>query len=146
LFYGLYFGVLSRDCAELCADRMAVSMGFHSKKGLPSKSLVHGICAICAEQLQIGLSELDGEKTCELPCRHSYHDFCIRGWLLIGKKNTCPYCNEKVEMSVVSGNPWETKSLLWANVLDAIRYLIVWNPIIIAFTQLALFVVGYTNE
>jgi len=27
LFYGLYLGVLSRDCAEVCADRMASSMG-----------------------------------------------------------------------------------------------------------------------
>ena len=27
LFYGLYFGVLGRDCAEICADKMASKLG-----------------------------------------------------------------------------------------------------------------------
>lgn len=27
LFYGLYYGVVGRDFAELCADRMAVHIG-----------------------------------------------------------------------------------------------------------------------
>ena len=27
IFYGLYYGVLGRDCAELCADKMAAKMG-----------------------------------------------------------------------------------------------------------------------
>ena len=26
LFYGVYFGVLGRDCAEMCVDLMAASM------------------------------------------------------------------------------------------------------------------------
>ena len=26
VFYGVYFGVLGRDCAELCVDFMAASM------------------------------------------------------------------------------------------------------------------------
>jgi hypothetical protein len=31
-FFGLYFGVLSRDCSEMCTDRMAATMGY-GKKG-----------------------------------------------------------------------------------------------------------------
>ncbi len=27
IFYGLYFGVLGRDCAEMCTDRLASKMG-----------------------------------------------------------------------------------------------------------------------
>ena len=27
IFYGLYYGVLGRDCAEMCTDRLASSMG-----------------------------------------------------------------------------------------------------------------------
>lgn len=27
LFYGLYFGVLDRDCAEICTDYMSAEMG-----------------------------------------------------------------------------------------------------------------------
>jgi hypothetical protein len=33
-------------------------------------------------------------------CGHECHDFCLRGWTLIGKKDICPYpqCKEKVDM------------------------------------------------
>jgi hypothetical protein len=27
---------------------------------------------------------------------HLFHEFCIRGWTMIGKKDVCPYCSEKV--------------------------------------------------
>lgn len=27
IFYGLYFGVLGRDCAELCTEKMAAKIG-----------------------------------------------------------------------------------------------------------------------
>ena len=30
LFYGVYFGVLGRDCAEMCVDLMAASMKVRS--------------------------------------------------------------------------------------------------------------------
>lgn len=70
---------------------------------------------------------------------------CVRGWIIIGKKDTCPYCSEKVsyQPSLLS-NPWEKQSVLWGQVLDysmvtilslqltlLARYLLVWNPIII---------------
>lgn len=31
LFYGLYFGVLGRDFAEICADKMAAKLGVSIK-------------------------------------------------------------------------------------------------------------------
>ena len=31
LFYGLYYGVLGRDFAEICADKMAAKMGVSLK-------------------------------------------------------------------------------------------------------------------
>jgi len=37
LFYGFYFGVLGRDCAEMCTDRLASVMGY-TGKGIPSKN------------------------------------------------------------------------------------------------------------
>jgi len=33
-FYALYFGVLGRDFADLCSERMATSLGVHPKKFL----------------------------------------------------------------------------------------------------------------
>lgn len=30
-------------------------------------------------------------KVFQLACRHIFHEECIRGWCLIGKKDICPY-------------------------------------------------------
>ena len=57
---------------------------------------------------------------------------------MIGKKDTCPYCAEKVNLKALYNNPWEQQGLLWGNLMDALRYLIVWNPIILTAVQLIL--------
>ena len=36
----------------------------------------------------------------------SFHEFCIRGWCIVGKKQTCPYCKEKVDLKVMFKNPY----------------------------------------
>jgi hypothetical protein len=36
----------------------------------------------------------------------SFHEFCIRGWCMIGKKQTCPYCKEKVDLKAMFRNPY----------------------------------------
>jgi len=51
--------------------------------------------------------------------------------LLLEKKDVCPICCEKVDLSLTFVNPWEKQSILWGNILDAVRYLIVWNPLIL---------------
>ena len=79
-----------------------------------------------------------------LNCRHRYHEFCIRGWIIVGKKDTCPYCNEKVDLKSTFTTPWEKTSIVWANLLDMVRYLVVWNPIIIMVTQAILLAMGFT--
>lgn len=35
-----------------------------------------------------------------------FHEFCIRGWCIVGKKQTCPYCNEKVDLKRMMNNPY----------------------------------------
>jgi len=50
LFYGLYFGVLGRDCAEMCTDRLASVMGFTGKGEIPSKILPPRTCCICSDE------------------------------------------------------------------------------------------------
>jgi len=66
LCYGLYFGVLARDCAEMCADRMAQGLGYQSNKdhGLSTRHLPANHCAICDSQLlvtiRVGYSTLCG--------------------------------------------------------------------------------------
>jgi len=132
LFYGLYYGVLGRDCAEMCTDRLASVMGFTGKGEIPSKILPPRTCCICSD-------EYNPETAVKLNCNHYFHESCIRGWTIIGKKDTCPYCSEKVHLKQLFNNPWEKQGILWANLLDSLRYLIVWNPIILTAVQLFLY-------
>lgn len=53
--------------------------------------------------------------------------------MIVGKQNSCPYCAAPVDLgSVLGASPWRKQSLVWINVLDAVRYLIVWHPLILA--------------
>jgi hypothetical protein len=45
----------------------------------------------------------------------------VTGW-------PCLY-RAQVQLQTMFRNPWETQSLVWANLLDALRYLVVWNPL-----------------
>ena len=59
LFYGLYFGVLGRDFAELCSWRMNQAMGYSKKDDdEPQRLLPRHICALCAVKLRPDVEEL----------------------------------------------------------------------------------------
>ncbi|XP_048349931.1 RING finger protein 121 [Sphaerodactylus townsendi] len=107
LFYGLYYGVLERDFAEMCADYMASTIGFYSASGMPTKHLSDSVCAVCGQQIFVDVNE-EGiiENTYRLSCNHVFHEFCIRGWCIVGKKQTCPYCKEKVDLKRMFSNPY----------------------------------------
>lgn len=173
-YHGLYFGVLGRDFAELCAEYMKSSLGYCAKKDDDAEvEIPPNLCALCGEdfpedcvhlnanepvptgvmqmEYQYDLDAEDGEemekpkdKCIRLECEHIFHEACIRGWVLVGKKDRCPRCGMKVSLSAVTGtSPWETQSLLWVHLLDALRYLIVWNPMILIVTKFALQLLGY---
>lgn len=106
LFYGVYYGVLTRDFTDFLVDLLAANVGYYSpSSSLPSKSLNSNLCAICGRS-HAGLpdkSDLDhqscsenNEKVFTLSCGHKYHEYCIYGWCLVGKKQICPFCREKV--------------------------------------------------
>lgn len=113
---------------------------FYSRGGIPSRSLTDRICAVCGQQILVDVEE-EGfiEDTYQLSCGHTYprrsslprffctgcivcffpsllprfHEFCIRGWCIVGKKQTCPYCNEKVDLKRMMNNPYP---LVWVSV------------------------------
>lgn len=41
-----------------------------------------------------------------LTCIFRFHEFCIRGWCIVGKKQTCPYCKEKVDLKRMFPSPY----------------------------------------
>ncbi|XP_053199667.1 RING finger protein 175 [Scomber japonicus] len=136
LFYGLYYGVMGRDFAEICSDYMASTIGYYNKGGMPSRSLTNDICAVCGQRILVDVED-EGfiEDTYQLSCGHLFHEFCIRGWCIVGKKQTCPYCNEKVDMKRMMNNPWEKTHVLYGQLLDWLRYLVAWQPIIIGIVH-----------
>ena len=56
LFYGVYFGVINKDIADLCTDKMASTIGYFSEDGMPMQHLDETTCGICGE-LNVGTDE-----------------------------------------------------------------------------------------
>jgi len=136
LFYGLYFGVVSRDFAEVASETMASQIGYYVATGLPAKRLDPGMCAVCGNQILVmNNEEAVIENSIKLNCGHVFHEFCIRGWCIVGKKQTCPYCKEKVDLKRMFPGPWERPAVMYGNLLDWIRYLVAWQPVIIGIVQ-----------
>lgn len=116
LFYGLMYGVIARDLASLCADKMARALGYGASAssarsadaGLPDRLAGARVCAICADSLTSATEEIITLPT----CGHDFHSFCIRGWRIVGKSE-CPRCREKVALSDVFVQPWEKQSVVW---------------------------------
>jgi len=74
---------------------------------------------------------VEREPVTTLDCTHRFHESCVRGWCIIGKKQTCPYCKEKVDLDKKFPTPWHKHDILYAQLLDALRYLLVWQPVIV---------------
>nr|XP_032522965.1 RING finger protein 121 [Danaus plexippus plexippus] len=143
LFYGLYFGTLGRDVADYCSDKMATSIGYYTREGMPTRHLESNVCAVCGNELLVSEHE-EGviENTYKLPCSHVFHEFCIRGWCIVGKKQTCPYCKEKVDLKMMFTNPWDRPQLLFGQLLDWIRWVVAWQPLVLFFAQAVNWLLG----
>lgn len=166
LFYGIYYGVLTRDFTDFLVDILAANIGYYSpSSSLPSKQLKSSICAICgrnhgpdeinidyangssdginsyrgyynSNSSDLGLDGAEAEKTYTLSCGHKFHEYCIYGWSLVGKKQVCPFCREKVDTSkLFSSLAFQKPHYLYGNLLDFIRYLVAWQPLIIFAVQ-----------
>ena len=63
------------------------------------------------------------EDTFRLSCGHEFHEFCIRGWCIVGKKQTCPYCHEKVDLKRMFPTPWEKPHMMYGQLLDWVGFI-----------------------
>lgn len=103
---------------------------------MPTRHLESNVCSVCSNKLLVSENEAGViEDTYKLPCDHTFHEFCIRGWCIIGKKQTCPYCKEKVDLKHIFSNPWERPHVLYGQLLDWIRWLVAWQPFILMIVQ-----------
>uniref|UniRef100_A0A8C1NED9 Ring finger protein 175 n=1 Tax=Cyprinus carpio TaxID=7962 RepID=A0A8C1NED9_CYPCA len=117
-------------------QRHCRSYNYYNMGGMPSRNLSDDVCAVCGQKIFVDVDE-EGiiEDTYQLSCNHIFHEFCIRGWCIVGKKQTCPYCNEKVDLKRMMNNPWERTHVLYGQLLDWLRYLVAWQPIIIGIVH-----------
>lgn len=138
--YGLYYGVLTRDFAEISSETMASTIGYYEKTGISTRQLSLNVCAICGCQLECNI-----ERVFTLSCDHKFHESCIRGWCIVGKKETCPYCKEKVYLKRMFPSPWQRHDVLYGNLLDWVRYLVCWQPIVVMLIHFIYYELGWTD-
>lgn len=98
-FYGLYFGVLCRDSAEIACELVVAKLGYYRKgnafvkflfnillisgagwtvvllsgTSMPLRSLSDDVCALCDSSLGV-----DPNIVLSLPCGHRYHSACLK--------------------------------------------------------------------
>ncbi|GAU98582.1 hypothetical protein RvY_09710 [Ramazzottius varieornatus] len=143
LFYGFYYGVIGRDLADIITDKMVFIMGYHSTEGVPSKILDDRTCALCGNALLVTEGEATVvENTFRISCGHQFHEFCLKGWCIVGKKDTCPYCKERFNRKDIYKNPWDKPHVLLGQYLDILRYLLAWQPLILYADQKLYYLLG----
>ncbi|NXY79368.1 RN121 protein, partial [Glareola pratincola] len=144
-FATLMNGYLQRAASSgvVAADLTPSRLRFYSASGMPTKHLSDTVCAVCGQQIFVDVNE-EGiiENTYRLSCNHVFHEFCIRGWCIVGKKQTCPYCKEKVDLKRMFSNPWERPHVMYGQLLDWLRYLVAWQPVIIGLVQGINYILG----
>lgn len=83
------------------------NLQYYVEGHMPVRTLEPGVCAVCGNRLLVSENESGViENTYKLSCEHVFHEFCIRGWCIVGKKQTCPYCKEKVDLKKMFHNPY----------------------------------------
>ncbi|KAJ1797402.1 hypothetical protein LPJ59_003166 [Coemansia sp. RSA 2399] len=171
VFYGLYFGLMSRDLVTLCTDRMVTTLGYSSRgTRLPTKSLPRDVCCICGDRLggrgneaasaggmlaatstsgsparhggSAAVDAVTAEPTHALGCGHEFHASCIRGWCVIGKKDVCPFCSEKVDLQEFKRNPWDKQELFYVTALEYMRFFVSWQPLTLLFLTAIFWLLG----
>lgn len=141
LAYGLYYGVLVSDFTSY----ISLSRMFDGQrlKGADGRvSVAAGCCSLCDQLIDDSSNEMDGTSAptgnvlkdiIKLQCGHSFHEVCMRGWVVVGKQEVCPTCGERVSRKQILLNPWDKPGLIWLNVLDMMRWILVFNPILVLF-------------
>lgn len=181
---------------ERTSVRVLRCAAFHSRIACVRGCVCMCRCILCGQELDALLKDATtiDEPLITLGCGHQFHETCIRGWAIIGKKDSyvvhcfalmicvahawgstvprarrlrplhvcasllfvrgaicisqpftgvavccrCPVCREKVDTATIArSSPWERTSRVWTQWLDTVRYMVVWNPVIILFVHFA---------
>jgi RING finger protein 121 len=118
---GVYFGLVGDDIAMHITDNLFLkSSVYHQDNALPKYFDDPFRCSLCGYFVS-------NETRCSISCDHIYHEHCIRGWHMVGKKSSCPICREKVDYRF-DRNPWETPDAVLQAYHKFIRWLVIYLP------------------
>jgi len=148
---GLYFGVLCRDFADYMVEKLTSKVAAHV---LAMTKADPAVCAICGRFL--GDVYKSNERTLTISCGefiilfshqldhsllgHEYHEYCLYGWALVGKRDTCPFCKENASISTMFGNsPLQKPAYFYGRILLAVRYLVLWFPLLFLAVDLTFY-------
>ena len=120
---------------------------------------MHWNISVCGNKLLVSVDQ-EGvlEDTFRLSCGHEFHkvrlsqtsvcpllilfsplQFCIRGWVTLSKKQTCPYCHEMLDLKRMFPKPWEKPLVMYGKLLGWVRWFVFfqvcWQPIIQILVQ-----------
>ncbi|KTF77925.1 hypothetical protein cypCar_00035195 [Cyprinus carpio] len=100
---------------------------YYNMGGMPSRNLSDDVCAVCGQKIFVDVDE-EGiiEDTYQLSCNHMYPSF---------PQNLDCYaaiCNIYTLNLSIS---WERTHVLYGQLLDWLRYLVAWQPIIIGIVH-----------
>lgn len=115
LFYSLYFSLLGRNFINYIGDKITQDV-------LPSVSVKkESACGVCAENVS---DAEDDKSTYVLRCNHKFHLDCLKGWRIVGKRDICPTCKERVDLEDVPMNPWQRNEYFFTQFLDLVGNII----------------------
>lgn len=115
----VYFALLSREIVYFLSETMASNTGFYSKEGVPKRNNNDTLCMICTKVF-------DGKELVHtLLCKHSFHENCIKGWCMIAKKNSCPYCKKGVDLDSIPKDIWYQSEIWFYPLINTLRSFIV---------------------
>ena len=98
--------------------------------------------------LQFKVARGDGGNLYQLQCMHIFHESCIKGWCVVGKKDSCPSCSERVDIkALLKTSPlWGPPSRMWGQLLDVVRYIVVWNPMVFLVLRVIFYELGIGQQ
>jgi hypothetical protein len=133
--FGGFFGMTHSDLIAYLHSRV------HGKKlvskGVAAKGALHS-CKLCWEELPFEKRDSESHEKRDtdamaivLECKHGFHNACLRGWALLGKKASCPACGERSYAleQLHCSNPWEKTDEAWIGFLQAARFVFTFLPL-----------------
>ncbi|ORD99915.1 RN121 [Hepatospora eriocheir] len=133
LFYSLYFAVFCREVMGSLSKIMGRTTGVIASTPMGDREDNPDKCMICVESL----IDYHG-KMFTNGCGHSYHNECLKGWLIIGNNNHCISCKTGINIDLIKPDLWDKTEVAVKPLMNFLRSSISFFVVICLFIVLRL--------